>query len=460
MSFDGLQVRKVQRKTIVVLSAAQILSGLGAGSVVSVGSLLAVELSGSESWAGVMTTAMTLGAAFASIPLANFAKGLGRRAALTTGLLVAALGAGGVVFSAVFHLFWLLVVCGLLIGAGSAVNLQARFAATDLSEPQHRARDLSLVVWMSTIGAVAGPNLVGWGESLAIAWGLPGLSGLFIISTAGMLAGMVVLWFGMRPDPYLLSQRLATPAALGNPASPTEDLLLNTERGSVKNKVDADPVASPELAKRRVFEGMRDAVGAIGHSRPGLVGLVGVLTAHAVMVAVMSMTPVHLHHQGASVVIIGLTVSLHIAGMYALAPVMGLLADKFGGPRVVFGGLVVLLLAVVLAGMSGSNHGVTTIGLILLGLGWSAVTVAGSAMIAASVPEEMKVGVQGLTDSSMSLAGALGGVLAGVVLAQFGFAGLGLGAGVLTLGIMVWVVWVFFTPTHNAEDKKEASWQR
>lgn len=405
--------RRVQRRTLLLLSLAQVFSGVGTGAVVSTGSLLAVELSGSEAWAGSVTTTMTLGAAVASALLMRLALARGRRIALSTGLLIGAAGAVGVVLAAVSGAFWLLVASGVLIGFGNAVNLQARFAATDLSATEHHGRDLSLVVWMSTIGAVAGPNLVGVGGELAAGLGIPALSGLFVISTAGMLLGMAVIWIGLRPDPYLvLTGR--------EPLSGTEP-------------------AAPAPAARR--SGLRQGIRALWSHPMARAGLIGILAAHAVMVAVMSMTPVHLTGHGASITIVGLTVSLHIAGMYALAPVMGVLTDRLGGRVVSVIGMATLLVAVLLAGFSGDAHLLTVIGLILLGLGWSAATVAGSAMIVAATPVAERVAAQGASDTLMSLAGAAGGLLAGVALAAIGYLGLGAASAVvilITLAVLAW----------------------
>lgn len=408
--------RRVQRRTLLLLSLAQVFSGVGTGAVVSTGSLLAVELSGSEAWAGSVTTTMTLGAAIASALLMRLALARGRRIALSTGLLIGAAGATGVVLAAVTGAFWLLVASGVLIGFGSAVNLQARFAATDLSATEHRGRDLSLVVWMSTIGAVAGPNLVGAGGTLAAGLGIPALSGLFVISTAGMLVGMAVIWIGLRPDPYLV--------LIGRQPLADED-------GAV--------TAAPVPVGPR--PGLRQGIRALWSHPGSRAGLIGIVAAHAVMVAVMSMTPVHLTGHGASITIVGLTVSLHIAGMYALAPVMGVLTDRLGGRIVSVAGMVTLLVSVLLAGFSGDAHVVTVIGLILLGLGWSAATVAGSAMIVAATPVAERVAAQGASDTLMSLAGAAGGLLAGIALAVIGYLGLGAASAVvilITLAVLTW----------------------
>nr|WP_243752071.1 MFS transporter [Leucobacter weissii] len=397
----------------MLLSLAQVFSGIGAGAVVSTGSLIAVELSGSEAWAGSVTTTMTLGAAIASAALMRLALATGRRTALSSGLLVGAIGAAGVVLAAVTGAFWVLVVSGILIGFGSAVNLQTRFAATDLSEHAKRGRDLSLVVWMSTIGAVAGPNLLGVGEGIAGRLGLPALSGLFVIAAAGMLAGMLVIWIGLRPDPYLvLSGREAVRGA------PT-----GTDAGAEA------PLPAPS-------RGLRAGMAALRAHPASRAGIAGILAAHAVMVAVMSMTPVHLAGHGASVTVIGITVSLHIAGMYALAPVMGLLTDRFGGAAVSAAGMVTLAASVLLSGFSGESHWVTTLGLVLLGLGWSAATVAGSAMIVQSTPVPERVAAQGTADTLMSLSGAAGGLLAGVALAAIGYQGLGVGGALLALAVV------------------------
>ncbi|WP_454149342.1 MFS transporter [Microbacterium lacticum] len=186
---------------------------------------------------------------------------------------------------------------------------------------------------------------------------------------------------------------------------------------------------------------MRQGIRALWSHPGSRAGLIGIVAAHAVMVAVMSMTPVHLTGHGASITIVGLTVSLHIAGMYALAPVMGVLTDRLGGRIVAAGGMVTLLVSALLAGFSGDAHVVTVIGLILLGLGWSAATVAGSAMIVAATPVAERVAAQGASDTLMSLAGAAGGLLAGVALAAIGYLGLGAASAVvilITLAVLAW----------------------
>jgi MFS family permease len=398
-AFDTPAVAALRRRSIILLSTAQILSGLAAGSVVSVGSLMAVKLAGSDAWAGSVTTASTLGAALSSLALARLAASRGRRISLVTGLALASVGATSIIISAVVSNFVLLLVGGALMGVGSAANLQARFAATDLSTPHTRARDLALVVWMSTAGAVTGPNLIRLGAPMSRLTGLPELGAVFVFPVAGMFAAMLVMWFGLRPDPLFVGRSI-----------------IGDELGQARKHV---PISVAFTTLRR--------------HPTALAALSGILVAHAVMVAIMSMTPVHMAGHGTSISIVGLTVSLHIAGMYALSPVMGLLADRLGAHVVLIGGLCVIVVATVLTGMSGGSTMIVTAGLILLGLGWSASTVAGSSIVAATVTGVERVAVQGLSDSLMSLAGAGGGAVAGLLLAAAGYSGLSIAGGVLAV---------------------------
>ncbi|WP_307859543.1 MFS transporter [Cellulomonas sp. zg-ZUI22] len=397
---DLVDVPRLRRRTLTVLVAAQVCGGLAAGSAVSVGSLLAVALSGSSTWAGGVTTATTLGAALASLGLARLATARGRRAALSTGLALAALGATLVVVSVVLSAFALLLVGSVLLGVGAAVNLQSRFAATDLSTPATRGRDLSLVVWTSTVGAVVGPNLVHLDGAVGRLTGLPPLAGVFVLAGLGMLVALLVVQVGMRPDPLDVAGRA---------------------EGTVRRHV---PVRVAGATLRR-------------HPR-ALAGVLGVVVAHAVMVAVMSMTPVHLAEHGGSVELVGLTVSLHLAAMFALAPVMGTLVDRAGAQPVLLAGLVVLVVATAVCGLAGGDALGVTVGLVLLGLGWSSATVAGSAAVAADVTGVERVAVQGLSDAAMSFAGAVGGALAGVWLGLVGYGGLSAVSGVVaTFGVLV-----------------------
>jgi MFS family permease len=382
-------LEQIQRRTIRVLALGQVLGGFGLGSVLSIGSLLAKDLSGSEAWAGSAATFSTLGSAIWAIPLARLAYARGRRVSLALGAGFAIAGAITVINAAGFRSFPLLLLGIFLLGAGSATSLQARFAATDIPSAGKTGRSIGLVVWATTVGAVTGPNLFGPGEELGKALGLAPLAGPFLFTVAAQTFSTLIFWFGLRPDPLKYAQQIQKDAGKG------------------KHKISFQSA----LQTLKAYPVARFAVLSIALS-------------HMVMVSVMAMTPVHLQHMGHDVVIIGFTISLHIAGMYALSPLMGYFADKIGKIQTIFLGQTLFVAALLFAGLGHADRLMVTIGLTLLGLGWSAATVAGSALLSATLPANEKTNVQGLSDSLMNLSGAFGGAVAGLLLASFHFEGL------------------------------------
>ncbi|WP_052193772.1 MFS transporter [Microbacterium sp. ZOR0019] len=406
VALTAAQQTAVQRRTVLVLSLGQVLGGIAFGATVSLGALLAADISGNDALSGLATASVTLGAAACAIPLARLAARVGRRRALTLGNLFALVGIAVVILAASLRVFPLLLVGILLIGAGNAGNLQSRFAATDLAAPQHRGRDLSIVVWSTTIGGVAGPLLLGPGEIVGQAVGMPPQTGSYLFSFVAQCAALVLYIVALRPDPLLAAQRLAKASA------------------AVTGTVVAD---RPRVARYAIF--------AIAGS-------------HVVMASVMAMTPVHLSHMAHGAggmapspadvsALVGITIALHVGGMYALSPVFGVLADRWGRLQVVLLGQALLAGALAFAVFTGTEAWGVMVALILLGLGWSAATVAGAALLTEASAPELRTRRQGRSDSLMSLSAAAGSVLAGVVLANFQYAGLGVAAFVLVIAIVV-----------------------
>lgn len=385
-------VARIQRRTIAVLVVMQVVGTVGVGVAPSIGVLLAGEVTNSEAWAGLARTGSTLGAALLGLPLGDLAARRGRRVALATGWWTAAAGGALLVLAAQRDLVVPLFVGLLLIGAGSAVSLQARFAATDLAEPHHRARSLALVVWVGTIGSVLGPNLGVPAEALGRVSGLTVYAGAFLIAAVCLaVAGTVaVVW--LRPDPLHVLSRTS-------PTSP-------------------HPGSAPRSGR------LRAVAAALGGNRPARFALVAILTAQVVMVAIMTMTPVHLTHHGDSITVIGLTISLHVAGMYALAPVVGLVVDRFGHRVAVAVGVLVLATSLVAGALRPDDTGWIVTSLILLGIGWSFVNVAGSALFSAVVPDRARASSQGGVDALSNLCGAAAAFAAGALLAASSFSAL------------------------------------
>jgi MFS family permease len=399
----------VQRRTVGVLSGSVALAGLGVTVGITVGGLLARDVAGTDSAAGLGTTAGVLGAAVLAVPLARISDRSGRRAGLAAGYAVAVIGAVITVAAAWMSSLVLLVVGLFAFGAATACGLQARYAAADLASPARRGRDLSLVVWATTVGSVLGPNLAGPGADLGRALGLPALGGGFAVSAVAFAVVAAALLLLLRPDPLLLARRLG----------------------------GGDGRPGPRQATGA-------AVRAVWASPAGRLGLTSVVVSHSVMVGVMVMTPVHMGHAGGSegttLRIIGLVISVHVAGMYLFSPVVGILADRAGRTTTVAVGGVLLLAAAALAGTAAPGAAVQLgVGLFLLGLGWSCGLIAGSTLVTESVGQDLRPTAQGGTDLLMGLSAALAGVVGGPLLAVGGF---GLVTGVsAALVLPLAVVW-------------------
>lgn len=387
-------IARLQRRTLWVLSVVTVLGGLGVGATLSVGALLLAEVSGFDAISGLGSAVFNAGAALAGIPLARLAAKHGRRRALVIGSLVAMVGAVVAVSSTVVGQWWLLAIGLAMIGVASAVQLLSRFAATDLAIPEKRARDLSLVVWSITVGAVVGPNLIGPGAVVGALIGVTPLAGVFVFAVIAQLLAALTSFLGLRPDPLLTAHTLHSAEDRHSPNSPGV--------GSV-----------------------------IGDRRSQVLTVFVVAMAQAIMVALMAMTPLHLMHHAGTPEIVGITLSLHIAGMYALSPVFGILASRVGRIPVIALGWALLLVSVVIAYLAGPSHLLIQISLTLLGLGWGAVTVAGAALLTEITPAIDRPRWQGRSDTFMSAAGAVAGALSGVIFAIGDFSFLALISGLL-----------------------------
>lgn len=405
----NVDVARVQRRTVWILVAAQVLGGVAFGATLSLGALLAAHIAG-DAFSGLATSFVTLGAAIAAIPLARYAASKGRRASLTLGLAMALVGIVVIVTAAKLSNFPLLLTGVALVGAGNAGSLQSRFAATDLAQPQHRARDLSTVVWASTVGGVLGPLLITPGEALGRSLGMPQYTGAYIISFAAQLTALVMLFITLRPDPLKLAQEIA--ARAGSDAS------------------FEDQPDQPRRARYAIF---------------------ALAASHVVMASIMAMAPVHLKHlahaghagHGSEALdpatvttLVGITLAVHVAGMYGLSPLWGWLADRMGRVPVIIIGQVISIISLIMIYFWSASTTVIVIALGLVGLGWSASNVSSSALLTESSAMAVRTKRQGIGDSMMSLSAAVGAALAGLILAQFAYAGLAVAAFVLCLAIV------------------------
>ena len=387
----------VQRRTLVVVVATQVLGGAGLAAGVTVGALLAAQLLGGEGYAGLPIGVLTLGSALTAYLVGRLTQRRGRRPGLGAGFAAGGIGALGVVAGAATGSIVLLLAALFVYGAGSATNLQARYAGTDLAPPHRRGLTVSVSLVSTTLGAVAGPNLITPTGRVAEAWGLPALTGPFLLAGAAYLAAALVLTVFLRPDPYLLARRAlgtTAPAAAGT--------------GSGRPRIGRGVVA----------------------------GATVLVVAQIAMTAVMTMTPVHLleHHHGLEAV--GLVIGLHIAAMYLQSLLTGSLVDRVGRTPVAAASGAGLVLAGLAAALLGDSIAASVVALVLLGLAWNAGLIAGTAMVVDATTPAERGRVQGSVDVLVALAGAGGGAVSGVVVAMSSYGVLALLGGALALALV------------------------
>jgi MFS family permease len=369
------------RRRLRTLWVACALGGLSQSLGGSAGALLAQQAGHSGTVAGLPQAMLVIGAALSALGLSEVTRRHGRGASLSLGALTAAIGCAVVVFGGLgMTLTWILVG-SLFLGAGNTAVMLGRYAAADLSRESDRARAIASVLVATTFGAVAGPNLLAPSGALAAQLGVPALVGPYLVAALGFVAAAFVL-----------------AAGLG---------------------VGAEDRVPP--AGRTASRPM---------TRNGVAGLAVLGAANLVMVAVMTMAPVHLHHHHASLGLIGVVVSAHIAGMFLPSPISGWLTEHIGAARVARLSGATLALACGLTAAAATPVRLAA-ALVLLGAGWNLALVSGSVLLTADVPESLRPRREGWGEVSMGAAAASGGAASGVLATAGGYSALAATTGVL-----------------------------
>ena len=384
---------------MTTLFVAQVCGSAGHSVIMAVGGIMAASITGTNKWAGLPVGIGALGAALASWPLSRFMGHAGRRPGLALGYGVAVAGALLCIVGAAVRNFPLMLAGMALFGVSNTSNLLARYAAADVSAAAERGRAMGLIVWGSALGSIVGPNLMGPAATLGTGFGLSAAASAFLISVAGYALSALSVELFLRPDPLAVARR------------------------------------HPELAGPR--EGAADArsfTGILADARVQI-AFASLTVSQFVMIGTTSTSPVYLHDHGHSVQTIGIAVAFHLGGMYVTSPLSGWLCDRFGRPPMIGVGALVLIVAVMIAGLApGSDSHLVILGLFLNGVGWNLAFVSASALLTDALSAAERTSIQGLADLFMGLMGALGSAAGGMVLGVWGFAALNALGGVLVLG--------------------------
>lgn len=375
----------VQRRTVRTLMMANVFGYAGRSAVAAIAVLLAREMLDSDRLAGLPAAAAVLGTAIAATPLALRSKRRGRRSGVLVGYLVAMVGAAVALVAGQAGVFWLFVLASALFGVGNASNLQNRFTAADLADEERRAREISMVVWVGTIGAVVGPALALWVNRVGKGWGMSEWVSPLVLGIVGFaIAGLIISVF-LKPDPL-----------------------------EVAGGVD------PDAPRENPLSGFAHSWKAIWPNQMARLAVGAMAVSQMAMVAIMAMTPLHMRDHGHAE-LSTLVIAAHVFGMFGLAPLIGRWADRNGRIKALKVGAVVLGTGAITAVIAGYVPSLVFIGLFLVGVGWNFAFIAGSALLTESLPSSERVGAQGLSDVMMSLFAATAALSSGFVKATAGY---------------------------------------
>lgn len=398
--------KSLYKRTLFVVSISQIFGGAGLAAGVTVGALIAQQMLGTDAFAGLPSALFTLGSAGSALIVGRLSQRYGRRTGLSAGFMIGGLGAIGVIMAAIINSIFLLFISLLIYGAGTATNLQARYAGTDLANHKQRATAVSITMVFTTFGAVAGPSLVNVMGDFALSIGVPSLAGPFILAAAAYMLAGVVLFIMLRPDPLVIARTIEA---------------ANEEPG------DKGHLAAAEHTENK--KGI-------------IVGATVMVLTQIVMVAIMTMTPVHMRHHGHDLGAVGLVIGFHIGAMYLPSLVTGVLVDRLGHTAMAISSGTTLLLAGVIAAFApGDSMVLLVIALSLLGLGWNFGLISGTALIVDSTDTATRAKTQGTVDVLIALSGAAGGALSGMIVAGSSYLALSFTGGILSLLLIPVVVW-------------------
>ncbi|MCL6427447.1 MFS transporter [Bacillus subtilis] len=398
--------KSLYKRTLFVVSISQIFGGAGLAAGVTVGALIAQQMLGTDAFAGLPSALFTLGSAGSALIVGRLSQRYGRRTGLSAGFMIGGLGAIGVIMAAIINSIFLLFISLLIYGAGTATNLQARYAGTDLANRKQRATAVSITMVFTTFGAVAGPSLVNVMGDFALSIGVPSLAGPFILAAAAYILAGVVLFIMLRPDPLVIARTIEA--------------------------ANEEPGAKGHLAAAEHTENKKGII----------VGATVMILTQIVMVAIMTMTPVHMRHHGHDLGAVGLVIGFHIGAMYLPSLVTGVLVDRLGRTAMAISSGTTLLLAGVIAAFApGDSMVLLVIALSLLGLGWNFGLISGTALIVDSTDTATRAKTQGTVDVLIALSGAAGGALSGMIVAGSSYLALSFTGGIMSLLLIPVVVW-------------------
>ena len=341
--------------------------------------IIAADLTGRDSAAGIPSTIILIGRALAAYPLGWGMDRIGRRLGLSAGFGFTVIGASIGVFSIINSSFIIFCIGVLFVGFGRAASDQSRYVAAEIYPPERRAKVIGFVVFAGTIGSVLGPGLVSVSTDIINRIGLPVQTGPFFITIIFSFLALLVTFFMLYPDPLQISQ-----------------LLEGGSETAVSNQ-------EPTQSIKEIF------------SRPMVqLALAAMVIGQLVMVLLMTITPLHMNNHAHTTQTISFVIMAHTLGMFGLSSITGSLVDRFGRIPMIAVGAVILIVASLLAPLS-TTFANLAVSLFLLGLGWNFSFVGGSSLLSDALKQGERGRIQGASETLIALAAGTGSFSTGAV---------------------------------------------
>jgi MFS family permease len=375
------------RRDLLRLVVATGLASIGLAAGGTGGALLATELAGSTSVAGLPFGLLVAGSAGGAVLISWLTPRSGRAAALAVGYLTGVAGALVVIAGALAAMLPLVFLGSVLLGPANAAVFLSRYGGADLADDAHRGRGLGLILFATAIGAVTAPNLLAPSGIVAAALGLTPVAGLYVVSIVVFGAAGILLVARSRRSPRSL----------------------------------------PPHSDGGLWHGVDARIGG-----PGVAGLIVLGATNMAMVGIMAVAPVRLAAHGQHLGSIGLIISIHVAAMLAPSPLTGWLSDRLGPGRVAVAAGVAFLGAGAWGALAHESDVLAITGFLLtVGLGWNLAVVSGSAMLTAGLAHGSRQGAEAAGEVVMGLAAAIGATTAGVLASVAGWPAVAIAGGIV-----------------------------
>lgn len=387
--------KQLEKRNVAILVSSQTLFMVASITVMTLSGVVGGQLSDDPGLATLPIAMMMLGTVMSTLPASLYMKRVGRRRGFITGASIGGVVGGLVSFTSIgLESFWMFCAGNLLLGLYQGFAMYYRFAAADVASPAFRSRAISFVMAGGVAAAFLGP----WNASAAIGW--------FDIAPSG--------------GPYLVIALLAL-LAIGF---------------LTQLKVPASGEPAPGATSRPML--------AIAGQPGFMVAVLASAVGYAVMVLVMTATPLAMRARGFEMSQVAFIMQWHVLGMFAPSFVTGSLIARFGVQRILVTGTLLLTGTAVVTNL-GTTLAHFWVALVLLGIGWNFLFVGGSSLLSTLHTEAERGKVQGINDLIVFSLVAVGSLMSGALLHYLDWATLNLAMLPLILLVLLATLWHWFS---------------